>query len=173
MYGDYTQDLPAGCAGFGPLPRLHVTMGAMPNEAHFRRLERLYRTGPINQFIISSVAVSAGQAEVTLKPEPHYQHGGGVLHGAIYFKALDDACVFAVASQVDDAVVTTATFNVTFARPYTGDLLVATGRLLHASRRLFVAEAEIHDDEGRLVAKGNGTFMKTNHALRPDPEASA
>ena len=70
-------------------------------------------------------------------------------------------------------MVTTATFNVTFARPYTGDLLVATGRLLHASRRLFVAEAEIRDDEGRLVAKGNGTFMKTSHALRPDPEASA
>ena len=137
----------------------------MPNEAHYRRLEKLYQTGPINHFIASTLEITSGLAKVSIKTAPTYKHGGGVLHGSIYFKALDDACVFAVASVIDDAVVTTVTFNVTFARPFLGDVLVATGRLRHQSRRLFVADSEIHDGQGRLVAKGNGTFMKTTIAL--------
>ena len=144
----------------------------MPNEAHFRRLEQLYKAGPINHFIAATLEVQEGEATVHIKTEPQYQHWGGVLHGSIYFKALDDACVFAVASVVEDAIVTTATFNVTFARPFQGEILIASGKLLHQSRRLFVADAEIRDERGRLVAKGNGTFMKTNQPMPAPPEVT-
>jgi len=41
----------------------------------------------------------------------------------------------------------------------------ATGRLLHQTRRAFLAEARLVDSEGRLLATGSGTFMRSQIAL--------
>jgi hypothetical protein len=43
--------------------------------------------------------------------------------------------------------------------------MIATGRVVHESGRLFVAESELRDGEGRLLAKGSGTFTRSRTAL--------
>ncbi len=49
---------------------------------------------------------------------PHLHHAGGAVHGANYFKAMDDAAFFAANSLVDDVFVLTVSFNVYFLRPH-------------------------------------------------------
>ncbi len=84
------------------------------------------------------------------------------------FKALDDASFFAANSLVTDVFVLTVTYTVYFTRQASQGELRATGRVVHQSRNLIVAESELHDSLGSQVARGSGTFMRSQIALTPD-----
>lgn len=97
---------------------------------------------------------------LTFKATPDMQHGGGVLHGSIYFKVLDDVATFAAASILEAGVPMTASFNIHFLRPISDGTITAVGKILNQSRRLVLAEAEAFDENGRKLAYGTGSFLK-------------
>lgn len=140
----------------------------MPREEHFRKLERMYRGAPINDFYPPEVEISEGAAEVRLEAEPRFHHAAGTVHGSVYFKMLDDAAFFAAQSVVEDAFVVTATFNIYLLRPIATGTMVARGRVTNNSRRLIVADAELVDSDGRQLARGSGTFMRTEMTLKEE-----
>jgi uncharacterized protein (TIGR00369 family) len=138
-----------------------------PDEAHFRKLERMYHGAPVNRLYEPTIRIASGSAELDLPVKADFFHAAHALHGSVYFKALDDAAFFAVSSLVPDVFVLTASYNVYLTRPVTGGTLHASGRVVHQSRNLFLAEAELFDGEKRLVARGSGSFMRSNIALTP------
>ncbi len=105
--------------------------------------------------------VDDGHASVRLTLSPTMHHAGGAAHGAVIFKLLDDAAYFAAASQIREVFLVTVSFSTTFLRPASEGVLTATGRVLHRSRNLCVAESTVHDPRGRLVATGSGTFQRS------------
>ena len=133
----------------------------MLNQAHIKRLKRIYRTNACNQYYTTEIDIREGEAVLNLPVRPEFLHGGGVVHGSVYFKLLDDACTFAVSSLVKDFAIVTASFNIYFTRPISVGTIHARGRVVHESRRLFVAEAEATDDDGRVLARGSGSFMRS------------
>lgn len=137
------------------------------DEEHFRKLERMYHGAPINRFYQPTIRVSSGVADLQLPVKPELFHAAHAVHGSVYFKALDDAAFFAVSSLVTDVFVLTASFNIYLTRPVTEGILHASGRVVHGSRKLFLAEAELFDGEQRLVARGSGSFMRSTIALTP------
>lgn len=137
-------------------------------DEHFRRLERLYCTAPINRYFAPTLRVSEGRAEVIVPVRPDFFHAAHALHGSVYFKALDDAAFLAANSVVQDVFVLTVSFNVVLLRPVTGGSIIASGHLVHASRNLLVAEAELTDANQRSLARGTGTFMRSSIALGPE-----
>ena len=139
-----------------------------PNEAHYRKLERMYDTALINRFYAPVLHVSEGSAEVTIPIKPDFFHAAGAIHGSVYFKALDDAAFFAANSIVTDVFVLTVSFNVYLTRPVTSGELRATGTLVHRSRNLFIAESVILNVDGKQVARGSGTFMRSQEPLSPE-----
>jgi len=62
---------------------------------HYRALERLYLEGPFNQSFNPTIQVGEGTAEITISVTPDHHTAGGSAHGALYFKALNDAAFFA------------------------------------------------------------------------------
>lgn len=138
------------------------------DDEHFRTLERLYHGAPINAIYQPVLHIESGAAELTMPVRPEMFHAGHALHGSVYFKALDDAAFFAVNSLVTDVFVLTASFNIYFTRPVTGGTLRALGRVVNRSRHLFLADAELFDGEGRQVARGSGSFMRSSIQLGPD-----
>ena len=137
------------------------------SEEHFRRLERMYATAPINGFFRPELTVSRGRAELVIPVRPEFFHAAHAVHGSVYFKALDDSSFFAVSSLVEDVFVLTVSFNVYLTRPVTAGLLRAHGRAVHSSRNLFLAESELADGEGRTVGRGSGSFMRSTIPLSP------
>lgn len=137
----------------------------MPNEEHFRKLERLYARAPTNEYYRPLLTIGEGRAELVIPVRPDFFHAGGAVHGSVYFKAMDDAAFFAVNSLVEDVFVLTASFNLHFLRPIASGELRAKGRVVHASRRLYLAEAELVDAEGRPIGRGSGTFMPSQIKL--------
>jgi uncharacterized protein (TIGR00369 family) len=136
-------------------------------EEHYRRLERMYASGPANEYYAPRLQVSKGRAEVVIEVHPRFFHAAGAVHGSVYFKAMDDAAFFAVNSLVKDVFVLTVAFNIYLTRPISQGEMKATGRVVHRSRRLFLAEAELIDANGREIGRGNGTFVPSTLPLSP------
>jgi len=137
-------------------------------EEHYRRLERMYASAPVNQYFAPSMHVSEGRAEVIIKVRPDFFHAAHAVHGVLYFKLLDDAAFFAVNSLVHDVFVLTVSFNIYLTRPVSEGELKASGRVVHRSQRLFIAESELTNAEGQEIARGNGVFMRSTIELSPE-----
>ncbi len=136
----------------------------MNNKQHFRKLERMYLSAPINEFYLPSVEISQGLAVIQTEVKPEFFHAAGSLHGSVYFKLLDDAAFFAVNSLVKDFFVLTVSFNIYLTRPVTKGVLIARGRVVSRSVNYFVAESvlTVNDKE---VARGSGSFLRSRIEL--------
>lgn len=137
----------------------------MDNEMHFRKLEQLYVAAPISRWYGVSIKIEDGCAEVRIPIKKDFYHAANAVHGSVYFRALDDAAFFAVNSRVHDVMVLTVGFSVHFTNPVSEGELCARGWVLHEAGRLYVAESELHDSDGRLLAKGSGTFTRSRIPL--------
>src|SRR5215213_3514891 len=93
-------------------------------DEHFRKLEALYATAPINRYYQPEIHIGESVAEIIIPLRPEFLHAAHAVHGSVYFKALDDAAFVSVNSIVEDVFVLTASFTIQFLRP------VASGRLL-------------------------------------------
>ncbi|HKO55830.1 MAG TPA: PaaI family thioesterase [Thermoanaerobaculia bacterium] len=141
----------------------------LAREDHYRKLERMYLAAPVTRWYGGiGIAVADGAAQVTIAVREELFHAAGAVHGSVYFRALDDAAFFAANSRVEETLVLTVSFHLHLTRPVSAGTLRSTARVIHESGRLLLAEAELADDDGRLLAKGSGTFSRSNIALRPE-----
>ncbi len=139
----------------------------MPDEEHFRKLERMYASAPINRLYRPALRIREGESEVVFTPGGDFFHAAGALHGSVYFKALDDAAFFAANSLITDFFVVTASFQIYLTRLAGGGELTARGRVVHRSKRLLLAEAQLFDDRHRQIARGSGSFLPSRIRLSP------
>jgi uncharacterized protein (TIGR00369 family) len=134
--------------------------------AHFRALEALYAAAPINRLFESRLEiVEAGVARIHFSLDERHFHAAGAVHGTSYFKMLDDAAFYAANSLVTDRFLLTTAFNLLLTRPLKAGPVVAEGRWISGKRRVYVADARLIDAEGEEVARGTGTFMRSQIAL--------
>lgn len=134
--------------------------------AHFRALESLYRSAPINSLFESQLdIVEEGHARIRFAISDRMFHAAGAAHGTIYFKMLDDAAFYACNSLVTDRFLLTTAFNLHFTRPIRSGPIVAEGRWVSGRRRVFVADARLIDGTGEEAARGTGTFLRSHIVL--------
>ena len=135
-------------------------------DAHYRALEQLYASAPINLLFRSSLTLGdAGRSRIDFTVEPSSFHAAGAAHGTLYFKMLDDAAFYAANSLVSDRFLLTTAFNLHFTKPLKDGAARAEGRWISGRRRVFVAEARIIDSSGEECARGTGTFLRSHIAL--------
>ncbi len=143
---------------------------AVGELAHFRALERLYASAPVNQLFPSTLSIpQGGHATIAFDVDERFFHAAGATHGTLYFKMLDDAAFYAANSLVNDRFLLTTGFNLLFTRPIRGGRIVAEGRWLSGRRRIYIAEARLVDSEGEEVGRGTGTFMRSSIPLAQLP----
>ena len=139
-------------------------------QQHYRNCEGMYQSAPIsdvlNDHALMNIADDTGVATLRFECETRHCHSAGTMHGAAYFKLLDDSAFFTAQALVHDVFVFTTSFTSYIVRPVAvGTKLVATGRVVNASKSLIVAEATVVTAEGKLVAHGSGTFGKSPFVL--------
>ena len=146
-----------------------MVMTGEPNsgaEGHWRALERLYSSAPVNSKFASSLEVTGeGAARITFDITEDVFHAAGAAHGTVYFKMLDDAAFYAANTLVTDRFLLTTSFNLHFTKPVRDGTIVAEGRWVSGRRRVFVAESRLIDAEGDEIGRGTGTFMKSRIPL--------
>jgi len=140
----------------------------MPST-HSEALVAMYDRAPINKWFRPLLRIpELGRAEIELTAREDFHHAAHAIHGAVYFKALDDAAFFAVQSVVTDFFVVTSSFQLYFLRPVSEGHLLARGQVVSRSKRLYIAEGILFDSRGKEVARGSGTFLPSSFELGPE-----
>ena len=139
---------------------------ASGQDAHFRSLEALYRSAPVNRLFESELTITGpGEAEIRFAVDPATFHAAGAAHGTLYFKMLDDVAFYAANSLISDRFLLTTAFNLHFTRPMRGGTARAIGRWVSGRRRVLIAEARIVESEDEECARGTGTVLRSHIPL--------
>ena len=136
-------------------------------DNHFKKLENIYLNANLNQSIYrnTEIKISKNYSEIKMPIKEIYFHAMKAIHGSVYFKMLDDAAFFAAQSVVEDYMLLTANFNITFKLPVSNGYIKSIGRLSSISDKKFAAEAKMFNTKNEMVAFGNGIFKKSKIPL--------
>src|SRR5688572_22549362 len=147
-------------------PELVTSAGASGAAVHYRALEALYASAPVNRLFDSRLEIiGEGHARIRFTIDERFHHAARAAHGTIYFKMLDDAAFYAANSLVTDPFLLTTAFNLHFTKPIRSGEVVAEGRWISGRRRVFIAESHLTDAEGDEIGRGTGTFMRSHIVL--------
>src|SRR4051794_18842666 len=105
---------------------------------------------PISETLGAEV-ISRSEGKATLRYPfmPEYTNPIGQLQGGMYAVMMDSAMAIAAGG------IATATMQFSIFRPVTSGFLIVTGEVVKQGKTILYAEAEVRDEEGRLVARGN------------------
>ncbi len=106
-------------------------------------------------------SMEPGKTVFELAAGPQHANPMGTLHGGILCDIADAAMGSAYASVLEDGEsFTTLELKINFLRPFRSGKLVATGRVVKAGRTIGLAECDVTDAEGRLIARASSTCMR-------------
>jgi uncharacterized protein (TIGR00369 family) len=105
-------------------------------------------------------SVESGKAVFELEAGPQHANPMGTLHGGVLCDVADAAMGVAYASTLgDEESFTTLELKINFLRPYRNGTLTASARVVKAGRTIGLAECDVTDAEGRLIARAMSTCM--------------
>jgi uncharacterized protein (TIGR00369 family) len=143
------------------------------NPQYVERVNQLVNSSPYFSLIsmrLCDVGVGYSILEVDVA-EKHLQPFGQV-HGGVFASIIDAATFWAVFYAVEDqnAGVTSVDLKLNYLAPAASGKLMAKGRQIKLGRTLGYAEAEVTDENAKLLAHGTSTLMiLRGKGLAPSP----
>ena len=103
-----------------------------------------------------------GKSHLTLEAAESLTNIYGSIHGGGLASLVDSACGLALATRLDPGeTAVTVDLAVHYLRPAFPGRLSATGSLLHRNKTIGIEEAEVHQEDGGLLAKGTAVHLIT------------
>jgi len=133
----------------------------MESDSLHPLIRKALETTPIAELIGFTIdEVDKGRAVGSLRPGPQHANPMGTLHGGVLCDLADAAMGIAFASTLEaDESFTTLDLQIHFFRPVWDARLRAEGRVVHRGKNAGYMECEIHDENGKLVAKTNSRCL--------------
>ncbi|GAB4397086.1 MAG: hypothetical protein OHK0053_12730 [Microscillaceae bacterium] len=141
-------------------------------KTHTERLKKMYEENAFNQSLAPVMDFpEPGHCEVQAAVNPIFFHGGGIMHGSIIFRLLDDACTFAAWTYVFDKMCVTKSLHIHFQKPVFRGHLRAQGRVqeVNASVNEIYTEGVLLN-EGIEVARCTAIIARISAQFRQMPE---
>jgi uncharacterized protein (TIGR00369 family) len=139
-------------------------MRSKPNAATEMKLSLSKEYGTPLPFVdhlgIERVHNGEERALLALEIKPAFRNSWQAAHGGVIMTLLDSAMSLAARLHLHGAPggILTIEMNAKFISPALGSRLSAEGRVIGGGRSTLFCEAEVHDEGGKLVAKGMGTL---------------
>ena len=105
---------------------------------------------------------SAGDGESLLSLDVQERHSNpmGTVHGGILCDLADAAMGIAFFSTLAEGEsFTTLDLTINYLRPFWTGRLTAKGRIVQRGRTVGMTEADLEDEQGRLIARASSTCM--------------
>jgi acyl-CoA thioesterase len=107
------------------------------------------------------VELKPDEAVISIEMRDDLRQPSGVLHGGVTATLIDTAMAFAVRTRlaIDEA---TATIDLTihYLRPHLSGTFECTARVVRGGKRIFTVSADVHNEEGKLIATGLSTYTR-------------
>ena len=101
-----------------------------------------------------------GRVVVELIAGPQHRHGGGVVQGGVITQIADAAMGMSLGTLQEDGMWnTTIELKINFVPPAVEGRLRAIGKVIEMRTSLLFSEADVIDDQDRLVARASSTCM--------------
>lgn len=106
-------------------------------------------------------AIRPSEATIEIDVRDDLRQPSGVLHGGVTATLIDTAMAFAVRSHLDDTEPTaTIDLTVHYLRPLVDGKAVCTARVVRPGKRIFTVSADVHGENGKLVATALSTYTR-------------
>ncbi|MGD8285569.1 MAG: PaaI family thioesterase [Desulfobacterales bacterium] len=133
-----------------------------PNPDYLEQVGKLVNRCPYFELLsmkLLDVGVGFSVLEIDLSKK-HLQPFGFV-HGGVFASIIDAAAFWAIFFEVEDqnSGVTTVDLKLNYLAPAASGKLIAKGRQIKLGKTLGYADAEVSDDNGKLLAHGTSTVM--------------
>lgn len=104
-----------------------------------------------------------GEAGIRMFPHPIYSSHVGRVNGGIIATLADN--VMGMAAMTLGHVARSVEINMNYFAPVVEEkMLTGEGYVINAGKSLIVAEANLFNDEGKLVAKSRGTYIREKNS---------
>lgn len=101
-----------------------------------------------------------GRSIIEIDLEQKHLQPFGVVHGGVFSSIIDAAAFWAVYPEVDeDTGMTSVDLKLNYLGPAVSGKLIAKGKRIKLGKTLGLAEAEVTDEKGKLLAHGTSTLM--------------
>ena len=144
-----------------------VALGSVAPIASGRPKRRAAMPPPVASLIgFTLLSIEPGRAVIELVADERHANPMGTVHGGILCDIADAAMGIAYAGTLAEGEsFTTVELKINFLRPVWRGRLVATGHVVHGGRTTGLVECDVHDEEGRLVARASSTCMTLRGAM--------
>jgi uncharacterized protein (TIGR00369 family) len=125
-------------------------------------IQKMLDVSPFNVFLgLTVLNADPAKQEVTMRsamrPEFERRPGSKQWHGGVIASVIDTAGDFAVGMMVGRGLPT-VNFRVDYLKPAVDTALVAVSRVRRAGKSVGVADVDVFDEKGSLLAIGRGTY---------------
>jgi uncharacterized protein (TIGR00369 family) len=125
-------------------------------------IQEMLDASPFNVFLgLTVVTADPVKQEVTMRspmrPEFERRPGSKQWHGGVIASVIDTVGDFAVGMMVGRGLPT-VNFRVDYLKPAVDTALVAVSRVRRAGKSVGVADVDVFDEKGALLAIGRGTY---------------
>ena len=124
------------------------------NPEHVEKVLELINQAPYFQLLNMDIKeLSEGYCRMEVRLERKHLNAFGGIHGGAYASMLDTAAYWALYADLgeDDGFITLDLTSNNLRAVETGTLTVE-GRVIKTGRSICLCEAEVHDEQGRLMA---------------------
>lgn len=145
----------------------------IPNPEYIRRIREIVSTSPYFKLLsMKLVDVGIGYSSLKIDLTRKHLQPFGAVHGGVFSSILDAAAFWAVYCGIEDqeAGMTTVDLKLNYLAPATSGKLIASGHQIKLGRTLGYAEAEVLDQNGKILAHGTSTLIIIpDKAVKADP----
>ena len=107
------------------------------------------------------VDLKPDEAVISIEMRDDLRQPSGVLHGGVTATLIDTAMAFAVRTRIgSEGATATIDLTVHYLRPHLTGTFTCTARVVRAGKRIFTVSADVHNEEGKLIATGLSTYTK-------------
>jgi acyl-CoA thioesterase len=131
-------------------------------DEDFEYAANALRTLPFAQLMgMELVELRMDEAVIRIAMRDDLRQPSGVLHGGVTATLIDTAMAFAVRTRLPRGEATaTIDLTVHYLRPHLEGVFSCTAKVVRAGKRIFTVSAEVHGENGKLIATALSTYTR-------------
>lgn len=135
------------------------------NPEHIKSVIDIINKGPF--FVHMSMRVTElglGHSKVVAEIGKKHMNPFGALHGGVYASVIDTAAYWSAYCDLpEEQGLVSIDLKVDFLAPVSDQLVIVTGKRVKPGKTIFLTEAQMSDENGKILAHGTSKLMVTHN----------
>lgn len=135
------------------------------NTEHLKSVIEIINEGPFFRHMSMRVTeLGVGYSKVVAEISRKHMNPFGALHGGVYSSVIDTAAYWSAYCDLpEEQGLVSIDLKVDFLAPVLDQIVIVKGKRVKAGKTIYLAEAKMFNEKGKLVAHGTSKLMAINN----------